>query len=241
MKALSKEVDTQSIQSENNQFVDEAFLADIVHKAKNSLGGICGFATLLKRDFDPDDPKKRLAQRVEDGVLRLNEFLESLMTLVRVVEPKWKNVQLHRLVKDVLTNYYIDQQQLFSNTSVESEFNEKPVEISADVTLLRHLFLQLVQFVKHIGGKIESVQIDSDTPDFAIVSFSLVDCDVQIDTSEDLETLLEECESVEARLSLSIMAKMSGIHKGKVAISMISPTQYSVSVYLSKGLVPDEQ
>ena len=61
----------------------DKFLSDVVHKIKNNLGGIGGFASLLERDFERSDPRKRLLQRIIDGVHRLNDFVIHLMTLVQ--------------------------------------------------------------------------------------------------------------------------------------------------------------
>lgn len=213
--------------------IDEVFLAEIVHKAKNSLGGINGFATLLKRDLDPDDPKRRLAQRVEDGVLKLNEFIESFMTLVRIVDPKQEDIQLNRLVKDVLTNYYSEQQQLFDNLDVGSSFFGEKVNIVGDTTLLRHLFLHIVRTVYLMNGKIESVRIASEDK-FVTVDFVLVDCDGLEKSCDDFDDYIKNCEMVEIRLSLSIISKMTKLHCGKVQTHMISPDKTIMSVCLQK-------
>ena len=61
--------------------VNQKLFADAVHSIKNSLGGIAGFAALLDRDLDSEDPKKRLTQRIQDGVMRVNDMVVSLMLL----------------------------------------------------------------------------------------------------------------------------------------------------------------
>jgi nitrogen-specific signal transduction histidine kinase len=54
-------------------------LTEVIHKIKNSLGGIGGFAALLERDLGPDDPRTNLAQRIQNGVVRMNDFVVDLM------------------------------------------------------------------------------------------------------------------------------------------------------------------
>ncbi len=233
MKDVSKILNINTSSFSTNELIDEAFLAEIVHKAKNSLGGINGFATLLKRDLDPDDPKQRLAQRVEEGVFRLNEFIESLMTLVRIVEPKKKNVQLNRLVKDVLTNNYSEQKQLFDDSDVWSKFFEAKVNIQGDSTMLQHLFFHIIRAANLMNGKVKSVRIiPEDTS--VNVDFTLVDCDGLEKSSVDFDQFVKNCEFVEIRLSLSIIIKMVKIHHGKVQTHMISPNQYIMSICLPR-------
>ena len=51
----------------------DKFLSDVVHKIKNNLGGISGFASLLERELRPNDPRKKLLHRIIDGVHRFSD------------------------------------------------------------------------------------------------------------------------------------------------------------------------
>ena len=41
--------------------------ATVAHEVRNPLGGIAGFAALLERDLEPEDPRKRLVNKIIEG------------------------------------------------------------------------------------------------------------------------------------------------------------------------------
>ena len=70
---------------ERLDFMDEQtriLIADVIHKIKNSLGGITGFAALLERDTGAKDPKRKQVRKIQEQALKLNNWVLRLWDLV---------------------------------------------------------------------------------------------------------------------------------------------------------------
>jgi signal transduction histidine kinase len=60
--------------------------ATIAHEVRNPLSGIGGFAALLERDVDKNDPKSQLIQKIKRGVETLNNTVTKLLNYTRFNE-----------------------------------------------------------------------------------------------------------------------------------------------------------
>lgn len=60
--------------------------ATIAHEVRNPLAGIGGFAALLERDFNKEDPKVQLVQKIKKGVETLNHTVTKLLNYTRFNE-----------------------------------------------------------------------------------------------------------------------------------------------------------
>ena len=59
--------------------------ATVAHEIRNPLGGIGGFAGLLERDLEVDDPRRRLVKKVVEGVESLNRMVTNLLNYTRPI------------------------------------------------------------------------------------------------------------------------------------------------------------
>ena len=57
--------------------------AVIAHEVRNPLSGISGFASLLERDLEDDDPKMKLVLKIKRGTEILNETASNLLNYTR--------------------------------------------------------------------------------------------------------------------------------------------------------------
>ncbi len=60
--------------------------ATVAHEVRNPLAGIGGFAALMERDMDDDDPKRPLVRKIIRGVDSLNETVTTLLNYTRFEE-----------------------------------------------------------------------------------------------------------------------------------------------------------
>ena len=214
--------------------ISEQLLAEVVHKIKNSLGGIGGFATLLERDFEPEDPRLRLVQRIEDGVLRLNDFVVYLMILVRIDEPTIEEVRLSGMAREVWENYMVEQNSLFNEESIKAVSPDKTVTFMGDGQLIRHMIYHAIRFTNAMGNELKSIDFDEGNPDKLIIRFQFQTSQFLTDY-QDIERVLQQCEPVENKLSLAIVLKMATHYSGHVTLVESGIDMRTMQIHLEKG------
>ena len=211
---------------------DVSLLSDVVHKIKNSLGGIGGFAALLDRDLRPNDKRKKWVRRIQDGVIRVNDVVVNLMMLVREIEPCYERLQLQLLLKDVWKNYWGISEK--GTLQILSHTNGK-VELFADPYLVEQLIFHAIKFIDLTGGQIEAITINTRLKKNIRVEFSFLNTVLQESRFENLSRLVDECEPIEARLSLAIVLKVVRLHEGKVTIVTDLKKRKVLRILLRKG------
>ena len=75
--------------------------ATVAHEIRNPLGGIGGFARLLQRDLPEGDPRRRLADRVIEGVGSLNKIVTNLLAYTKPMETQLSDVEIAPWLDDL--------------------------------------------------------------------------------------------------------------------------------------------
>ena len=141
----------------NAPVLDDLFLVDIIHKIKNGLGGIEGFAALLERDLEPEDPRRRLAQRVQEGVRKVNEVSVATMLLARPVDLAREPVRLGAFIRQVLDN--LIPMSAESQIGIQIDEAVAKHEIDADPRHLQRLIQYILQLIGRTEGRLQSVSL----------------------------------------------------------------------------------
>lgn len=133
--------------------------ATIAHEVRNPLSGISGFAALLERDFEKDDPKREVAKKIIAGVSSLNETISTLLNYTRFEETNKKEVDYYSFLKTMLDQYLIDNSEKVENSNIElivPEEKNPPVSLTLDPLLFRQVFFNLISNAIEAGsGKVE--------------------------------------------------------------------------------------
>jgi len=231
-----KEKSQNEFISVDQNVIEEKLLSDVFHKIKNGLGGIGGFATLLDRDIEADDPRKRFVNRIQDTVILMNEFVVNLMTLTRMLEVKPNKVRLPLLVKDICRNYWGENEDGTEKNPITIDFPNDMEDIQADNRQMNEMVYHAIHFIKSIEGICESIQIVSHTENTIILKFHfLLESDIEIDF-QNMADIMQNLESVETRLSIGIVQKMARLHQGDISIVSDSESNYVLKVQIRKGL-----
>lgn len=220
--------------------VDQKLFADTIHTLKNGLGGIAGFAALLDRDLDTDDPKKRLVQRIQDGVIRINDLVIGLMMLVRDHRPSREKILLRSLIRDVWENYWHIRQKDPPDILSQSEFKRSHVELFADLRLVEQMVFHAIRFVDLVGKRFRSILIMYHPEDRVNLQFGFTNGRLPSEFPGGVATLIDSCEPVEARLSLAIVARVAGMYDGTVTVTSFSEQQKVLTLELLKGMQTDD-
>ncbi len=215
--------------------MDEKLLADVVHKIKNSLGGIGGFATLLDRDLESGDPRKRLAQRIQDGVNNVNDIVVSLMTLVRQTSPRHEKVKLCSLIRGVCCDYWFNDPDRCESVAIQDFSSNGDMELFADTTLIQKMIFHTIHFLDLVEFNINSIHMNmiSDNK----IQIGLVENQQTKSQSKikDINRFMKEGEPVEARLSLAIAEKMVEVYGGKLLMEATPDTGKTLILQFMRG------
>lgn len=117
--------------------------AGLAHEIKNPLGGIKGAAQLLAMELSAQGQLKEYTDVMVREVDRVNSIIEELMDLARPRKAKWSEVNLTKILGDIV----LFQKEAQRGRDVEFLLNFDPSipPILGDENLLTRLFLNLVK------------------------------------------------------------------------------------------------
>ena len=118
---------------------------NVAHELRNPLGGIGGFAALLERDLDRDDPRRRLVQKIIEGVSRLNNIATNLLFYTRPVRPKKRPENIVQIVEDVLMLVQVELEQDDSKITLIKDYKVKSLDVSLDPDFFQQVLLNIVK------------------------------------------------------------------------------------------------
>ena len=79
--------------------------ASIAHQIRNPLAGIGGFASLLTRDLEADPARKKMAQKIVEGVESINSTIQTLLDFARREKVEKTVVDLKEYMNDLLDGF----------------------------------------------------------------------------------------------------------------------------------------
>ncbi|HDQ44992.1 MAG TPA: HAMP domain-containing histidine kinase [bacterium] len=202
---------------EGRQAIRERLLSDATHRMKNIMGGISGFAALILKDLDEGSHHYPLVERIQENVIRLDQFLLDVMTLVRERTMYSETIDLPSTVRDVCVNHYADPADDNPDYPFKIESSPSRIPFRADPLLIRNGLYHALQIVDALSSKIETLRIESD--DAAVSLRYIFVCDKSLNAlKEDILAGLGSIESVDIQLSLAVCLKLMRMHQGEVQI-----------------------
>lgn len=209
--------------------------AEVIHKIKNSLGGIGGFAALLERDLGPEDPRTTLSRRIQDGVIRINDFTIQLMTFLNTPDPSFQSMNAVPVIKQAWAEYAEESAVPENNLNLENRDASPSVRLIADPETFRILALHALRFGCSIGGRIDGVRLNVET-DRSVVFEVLSPNNLKTQEGSELTlSYLRTNGPIESKLSLYIVIKMAKLNGASVSLSLNDPDKAILSVHFSKG------
>jgi PAS domain S-box-containing protein len=132
--------------------------ATVAHEVRNPLGGIAGFASLLKRDLPDDHPGHRLVDKIIKGVENLNESVTSLLMYAREINLSPRDIELDGFLAEIVTYFRADINHSGDMYRIKTELSPADLHWRLDPEQFRQAVINLlhnaVQAMPH-GGEIE--------------------------------------------------------------------------------------
>lgn len=134
--------------------------ATVAHEIRNPLGGIRGFAALLARDIEPEDPRGRLVQKILSGAEALDRVVSELLEYTRPVRIRPRPSACTDLVEAALG--YLDDH---ARTVAFERALDPDAWVMADPDKIRQVLLNiLLNAVQSAGdgGRVTLRTVDQD-------------------------------------------------------------------------------
>ncbi len=133
----------ESNEQRENRINNLGEIASIVaHEIRNPLGGIKGFASLLKRDLKNQPNLEKMAALILKGTESLDHVVTQILDYVRPLKIEPKKEDLVPLLHDI-KEHLLSDPQFNKDTTVVFECEEKRLSINIDNRALRSALLNL--------------------------------------------------------------------------------------------------
>lgn len=113
--------------------------AELAHEIRNPLGSLALFAGMLVEDLQPQPPQLELAQRIQEGVQRLNTLVTNTLTFSRDLSPKPQPLSIRSFWEDIRRSSGLPE-----GIAWENKVPEKASWL-ADPDLMRQVAMNLLQ------------------------------------------------------------------------------------------------
>lgn len=116
--------------------------ATVAHEIRNPLGGIEGFASLLSRDFDEDDPRSRLVKKILEGARSLNRVVNELLVFTRPIKLDFRKVELIHVVDGAIS--FLTEDIKRPGIRLYKRFGSKELTVWGDDEQLQRAILNII-------------------------------------------------------------------------------------------------
>ncbi|HPO12486.1 MAG TPA: ATP-binding protein [Candidatus Hydrogenedentes bacterium] len=197
--------------------------ATVAHEIRNPLGGIRGFAAFLAQDIPQEDPRRRLVDKINEGVKSLDRVVTELLEFTRPVELNLTRCACVDIVRDALG--YLEYEP--ARISIRMDL-DAGLRIRGDAEKLRQVLLNvLLNAVQSIEAKGE-IHLRAEADD-TYVALSVRDTGCGM-TEEQLKSIFSPFYTTKEKgtgLGLALCLKIIEGHGGDIKAES-TPGQGSV-------------
>jgi two-component system nitrogen regulation sensor histidine kinase GlnL len=117
--------------------------AMVAHEIRNPLGGIKGFASLLKRDLASKPGSLALVEKISEGIDTLEKIVSDLLTAGRPLRLEPERTEFTREVKRLVEMFELAAGGESRRVRFETSFTEEPLYCRVDVERMRQALTNL--------------------------------------------------------------------------------------------------
>lgn len=118
--------------------------ATVAHEIRNPLGGIGGYAGLLQRTIAPEDPKRKLVDKIIQGVSSLNKIVSNLLVYTRRTTLQKTSLDLVEWMESVIAHAEIEVEKEARPIRILREFPTEPMLVEIDPERFQQVALNLL-------------------------------------------------------------------------------------------------
>jgi PAS domain S-box-containing protein len=207
--------------------------ATVAHEIRNPLGGIAGYAGMLERDLDSDDPNRRLVQKITEGVGRLNRIVVSLLNYTRPLRLNVHPVNLVELVEETTAFFAIDIERSREDIHIERRFPDGDLICRIDPEQLQQVILNLLQNAMQAMPEGGAIEVGLRTEgELGVLTISDTGVGMDDEVREKLFTPFFTTKEDGTGLGLVTSKKIIDAHNGQILVDSEPGrgTQFSISL-----------
>jgi PAS domain S-box-containing protein len=207
--------------------------ATVAHEIRNPLGGIAGYAGMLERDLDSDDPNRRLVQKITEGVGRLNRIVVSLLNYTRPLRLNVHPVNLVELVEETTAFFAIDIERSREDIHIERRFPDGDLICRIDPEQLQQVILNLLQNAMQAMPEGGAIEVGLHTEgELGVLTISDTGVGMDDEVREKLFTPFFTTKEDGTGLGLVTSKKIIDAHNGQILVDSEPGrgTQFSISL-----------
>ena len=202
--------------------------ATVAHEIRNPLAGIGGFAGLLERDLEGDDPRRALVKKIVQGVSSLNKIVSNLLVYTRHMELNMQRVDFIEWMEEILNYAEIEISKDNKDIAILRDYKFDKMEARIDPEKFQQVFLNLIfNAIQSIEGK-GSITIRADLDDRDFLRVAIVDDGKGI-PKEIMDKIFNPFFTTKEQgtgLGLAIVQRIVGLHGGTIAVTS-EPGRYT--------------
>jgi signal transduction histidine kinase len=116
--------------------------AGIAHEIKNPLTGIAAAITIIKDDFDPEDPRTEIINEILEQITRLDKTVNDLLFFGKPSQPEPTFTNINMLVEKTLM--FASQHRSGKEIEKRLELDETLPAVYVDPKQIQQVFLNLI-------------------------------------------------------------------------------------------------
>jgi two-component system nitrogen regulation sensor histidine kinase GlnL len=117
--------------------------AMVAHEIRNPLGGIKGFASLLKRDLASRPDSLALVEKISEGIDTLENIVSDLLTAGLPVKLERERIELTREVRKLIEMFELAAGGEDQRVRFEASFSEEPFYCKVDLERMKQALTNL--------------------------------------------------------------------------------------------------
>jgi PAS domain S-box-containing protein len=207
--------------------------ATVAHEIRNPLAGIGGFAGLLERDLDNDDPRRALVKKIVQGVSSLNKIVSNLLVYTRHMELKVMRVDFIAWMEDILNYAEVEIAKENKDIAIARDYGIARIEARIDPEKLQQVFLNLIfNAIQAIEGRgTITIKADLDERDFLRVAVIDDGKGIPADLVGKIFNPFFTTKEQGTGLGLAIVQRIVTLHGGEIAVaSRPGETRFEVRI-----------
>jgi PAS domain S-box-containing protein len=202
--------------------------ATVAHEIRNPLAGIGGFAGLLERDLEGDDPRRALVKKIVQGVSSLNKIVSNLLVYTRHMELNLQKVDIIAWIEEILNYAEIEIQKENKDIAILRDYKFDHMEARIDPEKFQQIFLNLIfNAIQSIEGKGNiTLRVDLDERDFLRVAIIDDGKGIPKDIMDKIFNPFFTTKEQGTGLGLAIVQRIVTLHGGTITVSS-DPGKYT--------------